>query len=157
MRKLFIMFVSVLILFSVVSAETNNGSRNCEENSEKNMSNYSKIIFYNNSNKLLYVKANAIGIEINIDGEKVTRIKRGQYGEVIIEKGKHDVILTHWDAFKFANKCQMDFVDDQYVIELYCSPVNTLYKMKQDLPKDFHEKYEYRSNFEKYELKDNEE
>jgi len=106
-----------------------------------NRDQYSKIIFYNNTNLALYPSSSAIGIGIFIDGKYVTKLKWRRYIELYVEKGSHKLELYHWDVFKFTDNYNMKFDNDEYAIELYCKPVSNGYIITNQLPMDFHVNY----------------
>ena len=108
---------------------------------QTNKGQYSKIIFYNNTNLVLYPTSSAIGIGIIIDGKYVTKLKWGQYIELHVQKDPHELQLYHWDVFKFTNNYKLEFNEDIYVIELYCKPVSNAYVIKNELPPNFESNY----------------
>ena len=108
---------------------------------QANKGQYSKIIFYNNTNFGLYPTSSGIGMGIIIDGKYVTKLRWRRYIEFYVEKGLHELQVYHWDVFKFTSSYKLEFNEDDYVIELQCTPVSNAYFIKNELPPNFESDY----------------
>ena len=41
-------------------------------------------------------------------------------------------MLTHWDVFKFTDNYEIELTEDNYLIDVYCRPVSTVYEIRQE-------------------------
>ena len=137
-KNILLIFMS-LFLFSCGTAS--GIYKNPIVEAQTNKAQYSRIIFYNDTNLVLYPSSNAIGIGIIIDGKYVTKLRWRRYIEFYVEKGPHELQLYHWDVFKFTSSYKLEFNEDVYVIELHCTAVSNAYVIKNELPPNFESDY----------------
>jgi len=128
-------FLGCLFLIScAVSSET---YRNPVQEATTNKSQYSKVTFYNDTNFALYPSSDTVGIEIVFDGKHAAYLRHDKYIELYLQKGPHELTLAHWDVFRFTDKYTIDFTLDEYVLQIYCQPISTIYEFKNMVPKGF--------------------
>jgi hypothetical protein len=127
MRRLIIAFLASLFLISC--ATVTDYYKNPVEEAAANKDQYAKVIFYNDTNLILWPSSSAVGIEIVIDGIRAARLERRQYIDLYVKKGRHELTLIHWDLFKFTDNYNIELTDDNYIIELYCRPFSTPYEV----------------------------
>lgn len=129
MRRLIIACLASLLLVSCATVTTK--YKNPEEEAIANKGQYSRVVFRNVTNKFLYPSSSGIGIEVILDQMLISKLRGDQQSEVFIKKGRHNLMLTHWDIFKFTDNYEIDFTEDDYLIDVYCRPVSTVYEIKQ--------------------------
>ncbi len=133
-RNILLIFISLFLL----SCGTASGIyKNPIVEAQTNKDQYSTIIFCNGTKLGVYPTSSGIGMGIIIDGKYVTKLRWSRYIEVYVQKGLHELELYHWDVFKFTSRHKLEFKEDFYVIELYCTPVSNAYHIKNELPPNF--------------------
>lgn len=133
MRRLIFACALMLLLVSCATVDTN--YRNPVEEATTEKGQYAKVVFYNDTNMIVYPSSSAVGIEVIIDGMLVSKLRWHQQIEVYVKKGRHDLVLTHWDLFKFVDRYEIEFTEDNYMVDISCRPVSTVYEIRQELPK----------------------
>ncbi len=101
---------------------------------------YSKMIFYNTSNPLLF-PFNDGNINIKIDGEHLAKIAKKDFLEIYVKKGTHKLYLDHWDVFTFKNEYELNFMNDSSYIEVFAQPISTQFQVNKKLPEKFFEEF----------------
>ena len=97
-----------------------------------------KLVLVNNSGKLLHGADNTGRINVRIDGKAVGGPNIGEYVQVEVPKGKHQLEVWHLDLIKFATKQEV-FVDQDLVIELKATPFSNRILVQTTMPAgDFH-------------------
>jgi hypothetical protein len=132
-KNMLITCAATLLFLSCASVSTS--YKDPVEEARTNKGQYASVVFYNDTNILLYPSSSGIGIEVIIDGMLVSKLKWDQRIEVYIKKGRHHLMLTHWDVFKFTDSYELNVTEDNYLITLYCRPVSTAYEIKQGVPR----------------------
>ena len=130
MRRLVVACLTSLLLASC--ATVTNNYKNPEEEAIANKGQYSRVVFRNGTNKVLYPSSSGIGIEVILDQMLISKLSWDQQSEVFIKKGRHNLMLTHWDVFKFTDNYEIELTEDNYLIDVYCRPVSTVYEIRQE-------------------------
>lgn len=133
MRRLVAACLASLLLVSCATVTTN--YKNPEEEAIANKGQYTRVVFRNGTNKVLYPSSSGIGIEVILDKMLVSNLRWDQQSEVFIKKGRHNLMLTHWDVFKFTDNYEIELTEDNYLIDVYCRLVSTVYEIKYESPK----------------------
>jgi len=130
MRRLVVACLTSLLLVSCATVTIN--YKNPEEEAIANKGQYSRVVFRNGTNKVLYPSSSGIGIEVILDQMLISKLRWDQQSEVFIKKGRHNLMLTHWDVFKFTDNYEIELTEDNYLIDVYCKPVSTVYEIRQE-------------------------
>jgi hypothetical protein len=97
-----------------------------------------KLVLVNSSSKLLHGADNTARINIRIDGKAVGGPNIGEYVQVELPKGEHELEVWHLDMIKFATKRKVT-VDQDLVIELKATPFSNRILVQTTMPAgDFH-------------------
>lgn len=96
--------------------------------------NESKVLFFNNSNKLLFGidGTGRVGIWINGIGLGVLEI--GEYAQVSLPRGRHDIELVHVDVVTFNSKHEIVVGDGPLFVEVFATIVSNDLKTFDALP-----------------------
>ena len=97
------------------------------------------IIFFNDSNPLLYAASGRIGIEL--DGTGLANVNIGEYVKVGVMPGVHKVTLKHWDVFTFTDKYTLKIPETDAYVRVSNSPYSTNLSLQTSKPTEFDSKY----------------
>lgn len=124
MNKKFIYKLLILItIFIVTGCASQMPASNF--NNELNEQNSHKLILVNTTNLLLFPAVNSINVAV--DGKMVGNIDRNEFIEIYLTKGKHELMLEHWD-FKFWPTTHSLMVgNNPTTIKIYSGMVSTKY------------------------------
>lgn len=100
-----------------------------------------KIVFFNNSNVLLYGIDMTDKIDITIDDKNVGSVRLAEYLVIDLFSGEYKMNLTHYDTTKFSNNYTLKVIGREMYIEIYNGPLSTNYKIVDKLPDNFQERY----------------
>lgn len=93
-----------------------------------------KLILYNNSNALLYGPDYSARINVWFDGKALGGPNIGEYIQIQVPKGKHQLELVHLDVMEFRSKHELDAQDDPLIVELRTTPVSNEIRLHKTLP-----------------------
>jgi hypothetical protein len=95
-----------------------------------------RLIFFNNSNKLLFGLDNTGRINVLLNGKAVGGPNIGEYIQVQVPKGKYLLNLVHLDLFEFRSVHELDVQDDPLFVELRATVVSNEIQVHKSLPAD---------------------
>lgn len=98
-----------------------------------------RVVFYNASNRVLYVDSGPIRIQL--DGEQVPSIWLDRYIQVYAQPGEHELLLEHYDLFTWKRRYTIDLKGPEVFLKVYNTPISTKYKQVYELPSNFHARY----------------
>jgi hypothetical protein len=93
-----------------------------------------KLVLFNNSNKLLFGLDNTGRINAWLNSKAVGGPNIGEYIQLQVPKGKHELTLVHLDVLEFRSQHQIDVQDDLLFIELRATPVSNEIRLHKILP-----------------------
>lgn len=93
-----------------------------------------RVVFFNNSNKLMYGVDNTGRVNITLNGKAVGGPNIGEYIQVQIPRGKHQVGLTHLDLFEFRSSHELDATADPLYVEVKATPTSNDMLVHKSLP-----------------------
>lgn len=101
-----------------------------------------KVVFYNgNGFNPLYLDG-SWRVGIKIDGVGVENLNIGKYVQLFLNPGNYNVELSHIDIFTFRDVYSFDVGSDAMYVKVYNTPISTKYKIEQNEPDSFREKFE---------------
>jgi len=94
-----------------------------------------RVLFFNDTNIALFPMSNRIGIKVN--GRGVGSPYSGDYIQMDLEKGTHELYLSHFDLFYFTDTYSLVVDRDRLNARVYCSPFSTDFEIVEALPPEF--------------------
>lgn len=92
-----------------------------------------RAVFFNASHDLAYALTGDVQVEI--DGEILPTLGRGEYVQVFLAPGPHELVLRHWDVIRFSDTYTLDVGPSGGVFRVWCRPLSTKYE-RVDMPLD---------------------
>jgi hypothetical protein len=100
-----------------------------------------RLVFFNASQRALYLVTGPIGIEV--DGVGVETIDIGHYVQIDVTPGVHTLDLGHVDLITFRNSYSITARGDLLYIRVYCTPTQTKYEIVgTSMPPHFESKFQ---------------
>ena len=100
----------------------------------------SKVIFFNNVSFAHSVDRTGT-IAISLNGKGLATLKAFSYVQVFLEKGQYDLYMEHWDLFVFKSNHKLQIDKDEVFVEVSPTATSNKYKILDQLPSGFEEKY----------------
>ena len=94
-----------------------------------------RLVFFNNSSKLMYGPDNTGRINIWLNGKAVGGPDIGEYIQVQVPKGKHQLTLVHLDGIEFKSTHELQAVESLLFVEVRATPVSNDVEVHKSLPK----------------------
>jgi hypothetical protein len=112
-----------------------------QELSEQPPANHARVIFFNTSNRLLYGPDGTDRINVFVDGAPIGSIRIDNYLQVFLPLGRRRLTLEHRDIHDFRDDYRLLIDGRLLLVEVYCRPFSTRYKVVHTLPSDFQERF----------------
>jgi hypothetical protein len=93
-----------------------------------------RLVFFNNSSKLMYGPDNTGRVNIWLNGKALGGPNIGEYIQVQLPKGKHQLTLMHLDMFEFRSVHDLEALDDLLFVELRATVVSNEVQVHKSLP-----------------------
>ena len=103
--------------------------------------NETKVVIFNESSMVLHGIDNTGRLNVSMDGKGVGQINIGEYVQVIVPQGKHEVSLEHRDMFMFRSKHDVEFTRPETFLKVRATPVSNEAKVVPELPEQFDVKF----------------
>jgi hypothetical protein len=95
--------------------------------------NEAKLVFVNTTSKLSHGADGTSRINVRIDGKAVGGPNIGEYVQVQVPKGKHQVEVWHLDVMKFRSEEEIN-VDQDLFIEMKATPFSNKILVQSTMP-----------------------
>jgi hypothetical protein len=92
------------------------------------------VLFYNTANIFLYGPDNTGLINITVSGKGVGRLDRGEFFQLYIPNGSHDVTLVHQDLVLFTSRHSLELLGDPVYVEVHPTLTSNELKARSSLP-----------------------
>jgi hypothetical protein len=92
----------------------------------------SKVLIYNNSNRLAFLLTGKMHVRLN--GRGVAALEIGEYVQIEVPKGKHTLMLSHWDMIVFNSIHELNVDASSIFVEIQATPVSNSMKVHPNLP-----------------------
>lgn len=105
----------------------------------------SKVLIYNNSNRLAFLLTGKMLVRLN--GLGVAPLEIGEYVQVELPRGRHSLMLSHWDMVTFNSTHEIEVDGPTVYVEVQATPISNFMRvhpqlpMKSQLPDDFRPSY----------------
>jgi hypothetical protein len=93
-----------------------------------------RLVFFNNSNKLMYGPDNTGRINIWLNGKAVGGPDIGEYIQVQVPKGKLQLTLVHLDGIEFKSTHELQAADRLLFVEVRATPISNDIEVHKNLP-----------------------
>lgn len=93
-----------------------------------------RLVFFNNSSKLMFGPDNSGRVNIWLNGKAIGGPNIGEYVQVQVPKGKHQLTLLHLDMFEFRSTHELEAADDLLFVEVRATVVSNEYQVHKSLP-----------------------
>lgn len=94
----------------------------------------SKVLFFNNSNKLLFGIDNTGKVGIYVDGKGLGVLQIGQYVQISLPRGPHRIELVHVDIVEFRSSHSLEVGSEAAYVEVFATPVSNDLNVFSSLP-----------------------
>lgn len=85
-----------------------------------------RAVFFNASHDLAYALTG--DVQVQIDGEVLPTLGRGEYVQVFLTPGSHELVLRHWDVVRFSDTYTLDVGTSGATYRVWCRPLSTRYE-----------------------------
>jgi hypothetical protein len=93
-----------------------------------------KLVLLNNSNKWMYGLDRTGRVNIWLDGKAVAGPDIGEYVQLQIPKGKHQLELVHLDVTKHRSIHEIDAQTSPLFVELRATPLSNKIRLHDEMP-----------------------
>ena len=93
-----------------------------------------KVMFFNNSNKLLFGIDNTGKVGVWINGKGVAVLQIGDYVQVSLPRGRQAIELVHVDLGTFRSNHDLTVSEAPLYVEVYATAMSNDMKVFQSLP-----------------------
>jgi len=104
-------------------------------------SNDTKVVIFNESSMVLHGIDNTGRLNVKLDGKGVARLQIGEYVQVIVPRGKHQVYLEHRDMFMFRSDHELEFTNAETFLQVRATPISNEAKVVPELAPQFDVKF----------------
>lgn len=102
---------------------------------------HSRVVVFNSSNSLLYGVDHSGRINILIDSRALGSLDPGEYAQVFLTPGRHDVALRHRDLMWFETEHPVLIDRPERYLDVSCEPSGQRFEPRDELPIEFQRKY----------------
>ncbi len=92
----------------------------------------SKVLIYNNSNRLAFLLTGKMHVRLN--GRGVAALEIGEYVQIEVPQGKHELMLSHWDMIVFNSTHELNVDGSSIFVEVQATPVSNYMRVHPKLP-----------------------
>jgi hypothetical protein len=103
--------------------------------------NETKVVIFNESNMLLHGIDKTGRLNVTLDGKGVAQLDLGEYVQIIVPQGKHEVNLEHRDMALFRSKHDVEFPKPETYLKVRATPVSNEALVVPELPAQFDVKF----------------
>lgn len=100
-----------------------------------------KAVIFNNSNKIAFGMDGSGRLALALDGKGVCHLNIGEYVQVVVPRGTHQLKLTHWDVVNFTSNHSVRLDAPIVYVEAKATIVSNEATVFPGPPKDFRAKY----------------
>lgn len=105
-----------------------------------------KVVFYNDSNLLLFGLDGSGRVGIKVDERGIGSPYIGRYVAVNLPQGERVLELSHIDVFTFRDSYQLTVKPGTQYVRAFNRPTSTRFDIQPGQPKDFEENFKPMSN-----------
>jgi len=103
-------------------------------NAQSTRPNEVMLVLFNTSSKLLFGLDNTGRLNAWLDGKAIGGPNIGEYVQIQVPKGKHQLTLVHLDMVEFRTTHEIDAQDDPLFLEIRATPVSNKIQVHKSLP-----------------------
>jgi hypothetical protein len=100
---------------------------------------YVRVVFFNDTFEALNWATGTIRIQIN--GQTAPSLYLNHYAQLFLRPGKYELMLEHWDVFKFTDRFQVEITPPESVFRVWTTPLGNKYEILETLPPDFESRF----------------
>jgi len=104
-------------------------------------SNETKVVIFNQSSMVLHGIDNTGRLNVKLDGKGVAQLNIGEFVQVIVPRGKHQVNLEHRDVFMFRSDHELEFTNAETFLKVRATPVSNEAQVVPELAPQFDVKF----------------
>lgn len=104
---------------------------------------YSRVVVFNSSNSVLYGLDHSGRMQVLIDNRALGSLDPGEYAQVFLKPGRHDVALRHRDMMWFETEHPVLIDRPERFLEVACEPSGQRFEARDELPIEFRRKYRH--------------
>ena len=101
-----------------------------------------RVIFFNDSNFLMYGLDGTGTINFFLDEEPVATVPIGGWVQVFAEPREYSLKLQHHDMGLIEDTFDLSIVGEETYVRLYCGITSTKFELLESLPENFNDKFD---------------